>query len=69
MKYYAIQFGNRRGEMTAKLIIDTEHFPYGKASVTAYSRLYPYSEAGKMERFYMGPLRDTWTEAFEEVLG
>ncbi len=69
MKFYAIQFANRRGNKTAKLVVDTLNYPHGKTTVSRYSLLYPYSEAMKMEYFYLGPVRETWDEAFNEVLG
>ena len=48
---------------TAGLVLDTHKFPLD-TPITELSRLFPYSEAGKMHRVHRSPLFDTWEEAF-----
>lgn len=63
-RYYKVWFSNGT-ETTAKLVLDTERYPIG-TSVAEYSRLFPYSEAGKMKRLVHTSLFDSWLEAFKE---
>lgn len=35
-----------------------------KVTISEVSRLFPYSEAGKMERIARSPIFPTWDEAF-----
>jgi hypothetical protein len=52
-----------RFDATAGLVLDIDRFR--NMSITDVSRLFPYSEAGKMERLRRSPLFPTWDEAFE----
>jgi hypothetical protein len=63
-QFYRIWFSNGR-EDTAKLILDTERFPL-RTTIGDYSRLFPYSEAAKMKRFFRTGLYDSFAEAFND---
>ena len=62
-QYYKVWFSKGLDE-TAKLVVDTDLFPVGKTSITAYSRLFPYSEAGKMRVFHRSKLYPSFNAAF-----
>ena len=53
---------SRGGERTAGLVLPNEKL--ATMSIGDISRLYPYSEAGKMARIHQSPVFETWDEAF-----
>jgi len=61
-KWQKVRFGSARGEMTAGLVIDTDKCR--EWTVADFSRLFPYSEAGKMRVFYSSPVFTSFEEAF-----
>ena len=64
--FYAVWFSNGN-ERTAKLIVNTEQFPFGHTSVSEYSRLFPLYEAPKMKRLLMNHPRETWEQAWNDA--
>jgi len=60
MRYKKIRFTGKRGN-TAGIVIDENMF---SLSVSDLSRLFPYSEAMKMERLEVSPVFDSWDDAF-----
>jgi len=65
-KFYKVWFENG-SERTSGLVLDDAKFPYNSRDVAAYSRLFPYSEAGKMRILCKSPLFETWEDAFLHV--
>lgn len=60
--YRKIRFTNGKDDATAGLIIDEAR--YAKETIDSLSRLYPYSEAGKMKVFQSSLPFETWDQAF-----
>lgn len=58
--FHKIRFTGKVGE-TAGLIVTTEQ---ARQSISKLSRLFPYSEASKMERLETSRAYKTWDEAF-----
>ncbi len=63
MRYRKIRFYSKRHGETAGLVI--QHDGKTMHSIEELSRLFPMSEAMKMERFQASPIFETWNEAFE----
>lgn len=61
--YYKVWFSNGK-ERTAQLVVDTIRFPFGKTSITTYSKLFPYSESLKMKRLFTSWPKETFEKAF-----
>jgi hypothetical protein len=55
-----VRFTSKRNGATAGLVVEHIH----SKSITDLSRLYPYTEATKMERIEKSPDFATWEEAF-----
>ena len=55
--YRKVRFTSKRNGNTAGIVLDDSYFP---ALIPAISRLFPYSEANKMERFQQSPAFATW---------
>jgi hypothetical protein len=64
-RFYKVWFTDGT-ERTAQLVVDTERYPQGKATVETYSRLFPYSETPKMKRLCMTSPYNSFEEAFNE---
>ena len=62
MHYHKIRFTSKRNGATAGLIIPTAKF--SNMSIADISRLFPMSEASKMERIEQAGPFVTWNEAF-----
>ena len=62
MAYQKVRFYSKRHGVTAGLIIHRDRKTL--QTVDSLSRLFPVSEAPKMERLQASPLFDTWDEAF-----
>jgi hypothetical protein len=62
MAYHKVRFVGRAGA-TAGLVVNTAD--HDVRNVSAISRLYPVSEAGKMRRFQVSPAFETAREAFD----
>lgn len=62
MKYSKIRFISKYNGHTASLILSDKQ--QENMTITEISRLFPMSEAMKMERLERGPYFDTFEEAF-----
>jgi len=62
MTYIKARFTSKNNGSTAGLVLESQKF-YA-LSLTAFSRMFPYSEAVKMERTQVSPEYGTWDEAF-----
>lgn len=60
--FHKVYFSDGRGNRTAGLVLNEEHVK--NKSITELSRLFPYSEANKMQFIYISPGFETWEEAF-----
>ena len=61
-KYYKIRFTSKKRGSTAGPIFSRSQLT--KMDIADVSRLFPYSEAFKMERLEKSPAFSTWEEAF-----
>lgn len=61
-KYCKVMFSSKLNGNTAGLIIEVDKLR--GMTIGDVSRLFPYSEAMKMERVRISPVYDTWESAF-----
>jgi hypothetical protein len=60
--YRKVRFTSKRNGPTAGLVI--EDSKWSDMSVSDISRLFPYGEAGKMQRLETSSAYESWEEAF-----
>lgn len=61
-RWIKIWFESKEYGKTARLIIPKKTFE--TKNIAELSRMFPYSEALKMRRFFRSPEFDTWQDAF-----
>lgn len=62
MTFQKVRFTSQRNGATAGLVLESAKL--AAHNVESLSRLFPMSEAGKMERIEVSPQYDSWDAAF-----